>query len=93
MLSPFGHRALWSMVDWWANVLQRIGFHPTARVTENLLLKRFKLSSPQVKRVDSVTFSIHLAREPHSQRWNKMLISEYDFAVNVAMVISIAIHK
>ena len=36
------------------------------------------------------TFSTRLAAEPHSQRWNKILISEYDFAVNI--VIS-AIHK
>ena len=37
-----------------------------------------------------VTFSIRLATEPHSQRWNKILISEYDFAVNDVMT---AIHK
>ena len=36
------------------------------------------------------TFSTRLATEPHSQRWNKILISEYDFAVNI--VIS-AVHK
>ena len=38
------------------------------------------------------TFTIHLATEPHSQRWNKILISEYDFVVNVIMAIGIAIH-
>ena len=31
--------------------------------------------------------------EPHSQRWNKVLISEYDFAVNVIKIISIGIHN
>ena len=38
-------------------------------------------------RVD--TFSIRLATEPHSQRRNKILIFENDFAVNVVMT---AIH-
>ena len=36
------------------------------------------------------TFSIPLATEPHSQQWYKILISEYDFAVNAAMS---SIHK
>ena len=33
-------------------VLQRIGFHPTVMATENMLLKRFELSSPQAKSAD-----------------------------------------
>ena len=53
MLYPFGHRALWSMVDQWAHVLQHIGLNPTVIATENLLLKRFEPSSPQAKPVDS----------------------------------------
>ena len=53
MLYPFGHRALWSMVDQWANVLQHIGLNPTVIATENLLLKRFEPSSPQAKPADS----------------------------------------
>ena len=40
------------MVDQGA-VLQRRGPHPIVIVTENLLLKRFELSSPQAKPVDS----------------------------------------
>ena len=39
------------------------------------------------------TFSIRLATEPHSQQRNKILIAEYNFVVNVVMVISIAIHR
>ena len=36
------------------------------------------------------TFSICLATETHSQWWNKILISEYDFDVNVVVT---AIYK
>ena len=36
---------------------------------------------------------IRLATELHNQEWIKILISEYVFAVNVVMVINIAIHK
>ena len=38
-------------------------------------------------------WSIRLATEPHSLRQNKILITEYDFAVNVVMVINITVHK
>ena len=33
--------------------LQGIGLDPTVKVTENLLMKRLELSSPQAKHVDS----------------------------------------
>ena len=39
------------------------------------------------------SFSIRLATESHSQPGNKILITEYDFAVNVVMIKSINIHK
>ena len=42
-------------------------------------------------KIDS--YSIRLATEPHSQWWNKILISEYDFAVNVVTATNNAIHK
>ena len=52
--------------------LRCIGLHPTVIITENLLLKRFELSSPKVKRVDSYILY------PFTD-----IINEYDFAVNV----------
>ena len=55
ILYPFGHRALWSMVDYWG-VLQRIGLHPTIIVKENLLLKRFEPFSPQANPVECCIF-------------------------------------
>ena len=39
------------------------------------------------------TVSIRLATEPHSQQWNKILISEYDFAVNVVIDIHDLVNK
>ena len=39
------------------------------------------------------SFFNRLATEPHNQRLNKILISEYDFAVNVVIVINIDIYK
>ena len=53
ILYPFGHRALWSMADYGGNVLQSKGFHPTVIVKENLVVKRFDLSSPQANPIDS----------------------------------------
>ena len=47
----------------------------------------YRKSAPQEIRT---FFSIPLVTEPHSQRWNKILITEYDFAVNAVMT---AIHK
>ena len=40
-----------------------------------------------------VSYSVRLPTEIHSQQWNKILITEYDLAVNVVMVTNIAIHK
>ena len=36
----------------------------------------------------SYRFFIYLATEPHSQRWNKILITECDFAVNTFTAIN-----
>ena len=67
-------------------------FHLTISFTENLILAGFELFSRQAKRVESFIFYPFSHRDTQSLI-NQILISEYDFAVNVVMVINIAIHK
>ena len=72
-----------------------MGFHPTVIVTENLLLKRLEISSPQAKPVDNYILYPFSYRATQSmiKIYIYILISEYDFTRNVVMVIGIAIDK
>ena len=70
--------------------MQRRGVHLTLIVTENLPLKRFERSSPQGMRGDSHILYPFRYRATHH---DKTLIIKCDVTVNVAMVISTAIHK
>ena len=74
-----------------------MGFHPTVIVTENLLLKRLEISSPQAKPVDNYILYPFSYRATQSMIkiyiYIYILISEYDFTRNVVMVIGIAIDK
>ena len=91
ILCPFGHRAILLVTNNGINVLWCRGFHLTVLQKVCSLID---LDSPHHKRsvlIDS--FFIHSVTEPHSQRSNEILRSEYNFAVNVVMVINITIHK
>ena len=92
ILYLFGHRALQSVIIKELMFLCCRDFHLAVDFTENLLLKRFELSYYRLS-VLIVSYSIRLATEPHSQWWNKILITEYDFAVNVVTATNNAIHK
>ena len=84
-----------------SHVLLYRDFHPTVGFTENLFLKRFELSSQQVKCADSLIFypfshattlaTINFLIFIPLKLPAKILASTYDFAVNIVMLINITI--